>query len=365
LARILLYAETVTLHAAAFPERQARKDSGHRAAEALPFVFESNAEITRGRPTIDPGLYQEESMNTLLIRPARSLGIIFVIVLAVSLSRLSLPAHAVEGGNDHSCAAPPISTITSPLAGAQIGGVTTYTITGTASSAGTSVLKVKVSTNGGKSWHLATDTSGNASWASWSFTWKMSSNTADDDGDIDPGEKKVIKDGSYVIKSRAKSHSGCVETAGPGVTVTVDNTEPVTTASAAGYVFGSMTAVSPVSVTLTASDGSGSGVADGSPEYCVDTSDTCTPDLSYTAAINVACYSKTKPAGPAAPDDHCIRRRLYLRSLDGDQPDECHALGKRRRRRGHCHRLSEVLHRRRQYLRAGHQLYRCDRHNLR
>ena len=217
-------------------------------------------------------------MNTLLIRLAsfllkkgvRSLKIIFAIVMAVSLSTLSLPAHAEEGGNDH-CAAPPISTITSPLAGAQIGGVTTYTITGTASSAGTGVLKVKVSTNGGKSWHLATDTSGNASWTSWSFTWKMSSNTADDDGDIDDDERKVIKDGSYVIKSRAKSHSGCVETAGPGVTVTVDNTEPVTTASAAGYVFGSMTATSPVSVTLSASDGAGSGVAAGSPKYCVDT----------------------------------------------------------------------------------------------
>jgi len=44
----------------------------------------------------------------------------------------------------------------------------------------------------------------------------MSSNMADDDGDIDVGEKRVIKDGSYVIKSRAKSHAGCVETAGPG-----------------------------------------------------------------------------------------------------------------------------------------------------
>ena len=155
------------------------------------------------------------------------------ISLAICLLTLSPPARAEASGNDN-CPTLPVSTITSPLAGAQIGGVTTYTITGTASSAGTGVLKVKVSTNGGKSWHLATDTSGNTSWTTWSFTWKMSSNKNDDDGDIDPDEKKVIKDGSYVIKSRAKGHSGCVETAGPGVTVTVDNTEPVTAASAAG-----------------------------------------------------------------------------------------------------------------------------------
>ena len=154
-------------------------------------------------------------MNTLVIwlasfmlkKGVRSLRMVFAIVMAVSLSTLSLPAHAEEGGNDH-CTAPPISTITSPLAGAQIGGVTTYTITGTASSTGTSVLKVKVSTNGGKSWDLATDTSGNKSWTSWSFTWKMISKKNDEDGDIDGddrGDKKVIKDGSYVILSRAKS----------------------------------------------------------------------------------------------------------------------------------------------------------------
>ena len=121
-------------------------------------------------------------MNTLLIwlasflpkKEVRSLRIIFTIVMAVSLSTLSLPVHAEEWGNDH-CAAPPISTITSPLADAQIGGVTTYTVTGTASSTETSVLKVKVSVDGGKSWALATDTSGNESWASWSFTWEMSS----------------------------------------------------------------------------------------------------------------------------------------------------------------------------------------------
>ena len=235
-------------------------------------------------------------MNSLLIwlasfllkKGVRSIKIVSAIVMAVSLSTPFLPAHAEEGGNDH-CAAPPISTITSPPAGAQIGGVATFTITGTASSTGTDVLKVKVSTNGGRSWHLATDTSGNRSWTSWSFTWKLSSNKHDGDGDIDDDENKLIKDGRYVILSRAKSHSGCVETAGPGVTVTVDNTKPLTTAFAAGYVFGSLSATSPISVTLSASDGSGSGVAAGSPKYCVDTANACTPNLVYSAAIDVVC----------------------------------------------------------------------------
>ena len=129
-------------------------------------------------------------MNTLLIwlasfmlkKGVRSLRMVFAIVMAISLSTLSLPAHADEGDNDH-CTAPPISQITSPLAGAQIGGVTTYTITGTASSTGTSVQKVKVSTNGGKTWDLATDTSGNKSWTSWSFTWKLVSKKNDEGGD--------------------------------------------------------------------------------------------------------------------------------------------------------------------------------------
>ena len=238
-------------------------------------------------------------MNSLVIwlaafmlkKGVRSLRMVLAIVTAVSLSALSLPAHAEEWGNDN-CAAPPISTITSPLAGAQIGGVTTYTITGTASSTATSVLKVKVSTNGGKSWNLATDTSGNKSWSTWSFTWKMISKKNDEDGDFDgddKGDKKVIKDGSYVILSRAKSHDGCVEPDSPGVTVIVDNTDPVTKAIAAGYVFGSMTATSPISVTLSASDGTGSGVAAGSPKYCVDTANTCAPNIAYSAAINVTC----------------------------------------------------------------------------
>jgi hypothetical protein len=156
--------------------------------------------------------------------------------MAVCLSTLSVPVFAEERSNNH-CDSPPVTTITAPVAGAWIGGASTHTITGTAASPGTGVLKVKVSTNGGRSWHLATDTSGNKSWATWSFTWKMSSGKHEDDDrdddDRDDDGKKAIKDGAYVILSRAKSHRGCVEPVGAGVTVTVDNTRPVTKAAAA------------------------------------------------------------------------------------------------------------------------------------
>ena len=104
---------------------------------------------------------------------------------------------------------------------------------------------------------------------------------------------------------RVKGDSGCVETTGPGVTVIVDNTDPITKAVAAGYLFGSMTATSPISVTLSASDGTGSGVAAGSPKYCVDTANTCTPNLAYSAAINVTC----------APGSTCTQYVRY-QSLD-------------------------------------------------
>jgi len=71
-------------------------------------------------------------------------------------------------------------------------------------------------------------------------------------------------------------------------TMTIDALAPTTTASAGGYTFGTWTATSPISVTLSASDG-GSGVASGYPKYCVDTADTCTPATSYTGAFNVTC----------------------------------------------------------------------------
>ncbi len=69
------------------------------------------------------------------------------------------------------------------------------------------------------------------------------------------------------------------------------NTPPTTTASAAGYAFGDWTVASPISIMLSAGDGAGSGVAAGYPKYCVDTTNTCTPATTYSAAINLVCVS--------------------------------------------------------------------------
>lgn len=74
----------------------------------------------------------------------------------------------------------------------------------------------------------------------------------------------------------------------------VDSSAPTTTASATAcgspspYTFNTWTKCSPVSVTLSANDGTGSGVASGYPKYCVNT-DTCTPGTPYTAPADITC----------------------------------------------------------------------------
>jgi hypothetical protein len=74
-------------------------------------------------------------------------------------------------------------------------------------------------------------------------------------------------------------------------TITIDAAAPITTATPFGYTFGTWTATSPVSITLSADDGTGSGIASGYPKYCVDTTDTCSPATSYTVAFDVTCAS--------------------------------------------------------------------------
>jgi Chitobiase/beta-hexosaminidase C-terminal domain/Divergent InlB B-repeat domain len=219
------------------------------------------------------------------------------VVIATSLLTMALPAHADDDGwGNDKCAAPPVSKIAYPHDSGLIGGLNKYIISGTASSPAYGVLKVKVSLNGGKTWHLATDTSGDHSWSTWEFNWKLSAkknNGEAEDGENDEADdSKAIKDGRYVIISRAKSKgdSGCAEPIGTGITVTVDTTKPITTASSPdNYVFGSVSQKSPLSVTLSATDGSGSGVAAGYPKYCVDITNTCTPNLTYSSAINFTC----------------------------------------------------------------------------
>ena len=73
----------------------------------------------------------------------------------------------------------------------------------------------------------------------------------------------------------------------------VDNTPPITTILCNGVACAaSYTAA--VNVTLTATDGSGStssDVAVGSPRYCIDEANACTPNISYTGAVNVPFVS--------------------------------------------------------------------------
>lgn len=92
---------------------------------------------------------------------------------------------------------PPVSTISSPTAGASLVQQQAVTITGTASDAGGLVAVVDVSTDGGLTWRPAVGTT------SWAFIWRP------------------LLPGNFTIISRAVDDSMNVETPGSGVSVTV------------------------------------------------------------------------------------------------------------------------------------------------
>jgi hypothetical protein len=95
-------------------------------------------------------------------------------------------------------ATPPVSTITSPAAGANLHNGSTVTISGTATdSGGGRVGGVEVSTDGGATWHPAEGRE------SWSYTWS------------------AVGGGDMPIKTRAVDDSGNLETPGAGRTFTV------------------------------------------------------------------------------------------------------------------------------------------------
>ncbi|MEW6189707.1 MAG: cytochrome c3 family protein [Actinomycetota bacterium] len=97
----------------------------------------------------------------------------------------------------------PTSTITDPADGSHLKGIA-YNITGTAQDnlGGSGIAKVQISTDGGNTWQDAAGTD------IWSFSWTLPA------------------DGVYNIRSRAIDNYGNVESPGPGVSVTVDNTPP-------------------------------------------------------------------------------------------------------------------------------------------
>lgn len=97
----------------------------------------------------------------------------------------------------------PVSSITSPTAGQVLSDASPFTITGTATDAGSGVQKVEVSTDGGSSWNLASGT------GAWSYTWAFPSA------------------GPHNIRSRATDVAGNIELPKTGVFVTVaDQTAP-------------------------------------------------------------------------------------------------------------------------------------------
>lgn len=96
----------------------------------------------------------------------------------------------------------PVSTITSPAAGANLTTGSAVTVSGTASDSGSGVKQVSLSFDGGATWATAIGTS------AWSYSWSL------------PAA------GSYTILSKATDNAGNTETPGPGITVTVSNPSP-------------------------------------------------------------------------------------------------------------------------------------------
>ncbi|MQY03478.1 DUF4082 domain-containing protein [Actinomadura macrotermitis] len=92
----------------------------------------------------------------------------------------------------------PVSTITSPAGGTNLGNGGKTTVTGTATDSGGQVAGVEVSTDGGTTWHPATGR------GSWSYSWDAAGS------------------GPVAIKSRAVDDSGNIETPGTGVSVNVN-----------------------------------------------------------------------------------------------------------------------------------------------
>jgi YD repeat-containing protein len=116
-------------------------------------------------------------------------------------NRLSLMTSGVR---------PPTSAITSPADGAVLIG-DSYAITGIVSDVtGYGIQKVEVSTDGGATWGLATNTGTNFS--AWRYDWAFPA------------------DGTYTIQVRATDKAGHVETTGGSITATAAIRQPTTVA---------------------------------------------------------------------------------------------------------------------------------------
>jgi len=115
---------------------------------------------------------------------------------------------------------PPQATISSPAGGATVrnpllvaGSALDRIQTSGAVGTGSTLVKVEVSTDNGATWNSATKSPTLNSWTQWSYSWSAS---------------PLPPNGSYLVSARATDSNGFVQSALSSVTVTLDNTPPVT-----------------------------------------------------------------------------------------------------------------------------------------
>jgi len=125
----------------------------------------------------------------------------------------------------------PASTISSPLAGANVPTGSVVTISGTATDTGGGrVGGVEVSVDGGATWHAATGRS------NWTYSWSTPSASA-----------------TATIKSRAVDDSANLELPGAGITVNVGSGSDTTPPSVPGNLTATATSTTQISLTWSAS----------------------------------------------------------------------------------------------------------------
>ena len=129
--------------------------------------------------------------------PDQSMQQATVNLLADMQAQPSTLLAGLQGASASADVLPPTSSITSPAAGSGVGSATPITITGTATDTNGLVAGVEVSTDGGSTWHAAQGGS------NWTYSWLP--------GDLGP----------VTLRSRAIDDSGNMETAGPGIGVTI------------------------------------------------------------------------------------------------------------------------------------------------
>jgi len=120
---------------------------------------------------------------------------------------------------------PPVATISSPVSGATvrnpalISGIALDKIQVDPGSDGTgaTLVKVEISTDNGSTWKSATKNPTLNTWTQWSYSWSAA---------------PLPLNGPYFISARATDSNGFVQTALSTISLTVDNTPPVTTITA-------------------------------------------------------------------------------------------------------------------------------------